>query len=229
MDPKKVSPTFYKATQRHIKEYIVNVKALQNNIDKEDRSTVVKWAFELSKHFDFKLESYMLAINYMDRFFSKNKIRRGELQLVGAVTLMIAGKFEEIYRPEIKDYIWFTKDIYTKKQFIDMEERILKSLNYHLLYVTPLAFVNEMTQNSNEQIVLCAQYLCILSTLNTSFLSLSSYDIADLSFQLATAIISNNAIPKIPITEDIMKLHKDNPAIYEYFKKKGLKDINIKF
>lgn len=51
---------------------------------------------------------------------------RQNLQLVGVAALFISSKYEELYPPEIADFVYITDDTYTKHQVIDMEKHILK-------------------------------------------------------------------------------------------------------
>lgn len=57
---------------------------------------------------------------------------RSKLQLVGATTMYIASKFEEIFPPEIADFTYITDDTYTKAQIVQMERLILKVLDFKL-------------------------------------------------------------------------------------------------
>ena len=43
-------------------------------------------------------------------------VMRSKLQLVGAASMYLAAKFEEIYPPEVADFVYITDDTYTKLQ-----------------------------------------------------------------------------------------------------------------
>lgn len=51
---------------------------------------------------------------------------RKNLQLVGVAALLIASKYEELYPPEVKDFVYITDNTYTKDQILAMEKHILK-------------------------------------------------------------------------------------------------------
>lgn len=51
---------------------------------------------------------------------------RQNLQLVGVTALFIASKYEELYPPEVKDFVYITDDTYTQKDVLKMEMHILK-------------------------------------------------------------------------------------------------------
>ena len=105
---------FYMRTQTHINE---NVRAI-----------LVDWI--ISVHAKFKLlpETLYLTINLIDRYFSIFVIQKADVQLVGVAALLIATKYEEIYPPTVKDFIYLTDNTYTKSQILKMEESILFNL-----------------------------------------------------------------------------------------------------
>lgn len=51
---------------------------------------------------------------------------RKNLQLVGVAALLIASKYEELYPPEVQDFVYITDNTYTKEQILTMEKHILK-------------------------------------------------------------------------------------------------------
>ena len=55
----------------------------------------------------------------------KNTSRKN-LQLVGVTALFIASKYEELYPPEIKDFVYITDNTYTAKQVLQMEINICR-------------------------------------------------------------------------------------------------------
>jgi hypothetical protein len=46
--------------------------------------------------------------------------------------MLIATKYEEIYPPTIKDFVYITKNAYTNQQILDMEMQILFSLEFEM-------------------------------------------------------------------------------------------------
>ena len=43
-------------------------------------------------------------------------VQRSKLQLVGAACMFIAAKYEEIYPPDVSEFVYITDDTYTKRQ-----------------------------------------------------------------------------------------------------------------
>ena len=55
-------------------------------------------------------------------------VSKGRLQLVGVTALFIAAKYEEIYPPQIKDFVFITDRAYSKEDVLEMEFTILSTL-----------------------------------------------------------------------------------------------------
>lgn len=58
---------------------------------------------------------------------------RQNLQLVGVTALFIASKYEELYPPEIGDFVYITDETYNKSQILEMERRIVKVRKLQLI------------------------------------------------------------------------------------------------
>ena len=53
-------------------------------------------------------------------------VQRSKLQLVGTAAMFIASKYEEIYPPDVSEFVYITDDTYTKRQVLRMEHLVLK-------------------------------------------------------------------------------------------------------
>ena len=76
------------------------------------RAILIDWLIEV--HLKFKLlpETLFLTINMIDRYLEKQIIPRTKLQLVGVTAMLLASKYEEIYAPEVKDFVYITDKAY---------------------------------------------------------------------------------------------------------------------
>ncbi|XP_070554499.1 G2/mitotic-specific cyclin-A-like [Ptychodera flava] len=106
------------------------------------RCILVDWLVEVAEEYKLHNETLYLAINYIDRFLSAMSVLRSKLQLVGAASMFLAAKFEEIYPPEVGEFVYITDDTYTKKQVLRMEHLILKVLSFDLAIPTINVFLN---------------------------------------------------------------------------------------
>ena len=44
--------------------------------------------------------------------------------------MLVASKYEEMYTPEVADFVYITDNAYTKKDVRDMEQDILRTLDF---------------------------------------------------------------------------------------------------
>lgn len=87
----------------------------QNDINENVRAILIDWL--ISVHAKFKLlpETLYLTVNLIDRYLSNFKVQKNQVQLVGVAALLISTKYEEIYPPTVKDFIYLTDDTYTRE------------------------------------------------------------------------------------------------------------------
>lgn len=127
------------------KEPMTSVRPLymenQPHINERMRSILIDWLVEV--HLKFKLvpETLYLTTNLIDRYLERQEVSRPKLQLVGVTSLLIASKYEEIYPPELRDLVYICDRAYTRSEIIEMEEKILKTLNYNITIPSAHAFL----------------------------------------------------------------------------------------
>lgn len=85
------------------------------------RAILVDWLVEV--HLKFKLvpETLYLTVNLIDRYLELVQVPRQKLQLIGVTAMLIASKYEEIYAPEVRDFVYITDRAYTKEEILDQE------------------------------------------------------------------------------------------------------------
>uniref|UniRef100_A0A182SS38 Cyclin N-terminal domain-containing protein n=1 Tax=Anopheles maculatus TaxID=74869 RepID=A0A182SS38_9DIPT len=114
----------------------------QTDITHSMRTILVDWLVEVSDEYKLQGETLALAVSYIDRFLSFMSVVRAKLQLVGTAAMFIAAKYEEIYPPDVSEFVYITDDTYTKTQVLRMEQLILKVLSFDLTVPTSLVFIN---------------------------------------------------------------------------------------
>lgn len=55
--------------------------------------------------------------------------------------MLIASKYEEIWAPEIRDFVYISDKAYTREQIISMEKLMLNTLGFKLTLPTPYNFL----------------------------------------------------------------------------------------
>mmetsp|Transcript_27452 Transcript_27452/g.39311 ORF Transcript_27452/g.39311 Transcript_27452/m.39311 type:complete len:380 (-) Transcript_27452:246-1385(-) len=113
----------------------------QQYINERMRSILVDWLVEV--HLKFKLvpETLYLTVNIIDRYLATTEVTRPKLQLVGVTALLIASKYEEIYPPELRDLVYICDRAYSKNEILEMEEVVLKKLQYQITIPSAHAFL----------------------------------------------------------------------------------------
>ena len=121
----------------------------QKEINEKMRSILVDWIIDVHFKFGFTDETLFMTISIIDRYLTKNQIKRSNFQLLGITALMIACKHEEIDLPKVDDFIYITDNAYIKSQVIKMEEEVLSKLNFEFLYPSPIKFFEYLSLHFN--------------------------------------------------------------------------------
>merc|ERR1711981_997027 len=119
-----------------------NYMTKQPDITFAMRSILIDWLIEVGEEYKPQTETLFLAVNYIDRFLSYMSVQRAKLQLVGTACMFIAAKYEEIYPPDVTEFVYITDDTYTKKQVLRMEHLVIKVLEFELGSPTAFFFTN---------------------------------------------------------------------------------------
>ena len=116
----------------------------QPHLNARMRAVLLDWMFEVGQEYGLKRDTLHFSINYVDRFLSRqeNPVQRHELQLVGVTALWIASKMEEILPPPVADFAAATDGGCSVSQILQMEGRMLQSLDWDLIPCTAFAFAN---------------------------------------------------------------------------------------
>ncbi|KXJ28471.1 G2/mitotic-specific cyclin-A [Exaiptasia diaphana] len=144
----------------------------QADINSSMRAILVDWLVEVGEEYKLLPQTLYLTVNYIDRFLSMMSVLRGKLQLVGTACMLLASKFEEIYPPEVSEFVYITDDTYTAKQLLKMEQLVLKALTFDLSVPTTLNFLErylkatKAPENLAPKVESLARYLCEISLLD---------------------------------------------------------------
>lgn len=82
------------------------------------RAILVDWLIEVHSKFRLQRETLYITISVIDRYLSIRHCSKAQLQLVGVSALLIACKYEEIYPPDLKDFVYITDRAYTKQDVL---------------------------------------------------------------------------------------------------------------
>ena len=84
---------------------------VQDDITEKMRTVLMDWLVEVHLKFKLGCSTLYITLNIIDRYLSKEKIMRKKLQLLGVSSMLIACKFEEIYAPEVRDFVYISDNV----------------------------------------------------------------------------------------------------------------------
>jgi len=93
--------------------------------------------------------------------------------VLATTSLHIAGKYEEIYPPDLKYLLAVTNGKVTKKEVLEMEFRILMGLQFNVTFPSALRFIERFGRlaQMNQKQVLLARYYADTALLDHYFVS----------------------------------------------------------
>lgn len=90
------------------------LQKVQTEIKDTSRAFLIEWIIDVHRKFRLTPECLYVAIYIIDQFMSKKKIQKNQLHLLGVSTLFLAAKYEEIYPPELRDFLAVSENKFTK-------------------------------------------------------------------------------------------------------------------
>ncbi|XP_069323434.1 cyclin-A1 [Eulemur rufifrons] len=171
----------------------------QPDITESMRTILVDWLVEVGEEYKLRAETLYLAVNFLDRFLSCMSVLRGKLQLVGTAAILLASKYEEIYPPEVDEFVYITDDTYTKRQLLRMEHLLLKVLAFDLTVPTTNQFLLQYLRRQGVCVRTAnlAKYVAELSLLEADpFLKYLPSLIAAAAYCLANYTVNRHFWPE---------------------------------
>uniref|UniRef100_A0A6G1SID3 Cyclin-A2 n=1 Tax=Aceria tosichella TaxID=561515 RepID=A0A6G1SID3_9ACAR len=146
---------------------IPNYMAFHEDIDSNKRSILINWLVEVTDEYELQTETLFICTNIVDRFLSKMSISTSHFQLLGVAAMFIATKYEEIYPPYLSQFVEVTDETFSGKQIIQMEQEILRTLDFRISMPTTTFFLRQIFAYNKftKKVYNLAEYLCYLSLL----------------------------------------------------------------
>ena len=142
--------SFLKSNEKLNMPIYKNINLNKTEISEKSRKILIDWIISVHAKFNLLPNTLFLTINLIDRIIEKNVAYINSFQLLGTTALHIAAKYEEIYPPEINDYIFISNKAFSKEDVIEMENFILDKLNFDILCISPYVFLDRLYFISRE-------------------------------------------------------------------------------
>ena len=172
------------------------MKKVQSEIKDTSRGFLVEWIIDVHRKFRLMPETLYVTVSIIDRYLSKQNIKKSQLHMLGVASILIATKYEEIYAPDLKDLLQISENKFSKEEVLKMEFDILTTLDFDFHAPSAYRFMERYRKLSNtasdDQVFFFGQYLCEISLLDAFLLKHRPSEIAAASF-----ILSAKAIKKI--------------------------------
>ncbi|XP_014031121.1 G2/mitotic-specific cyclin-B2 isoform X1 [Salmo salar] len=155
------------------------------------RALLIDWLVQVHSRFQLLQETLYLTVAILDRFLQVQTIGRKKLQLVGVTAMLLASKYEEMYSPEIGDFVYITDNAFTKAHIREMEQLILQSLNFELGRPLPLHFLRRASKAGNADVEkhTLAKYLMELTLLDYDMVHYHPSEIAAAALCLSQLLL----------------------------------------
>ena len=151
-------------------KYLVDPNYMHNQSDINNRMRAILIDWLIDVHLKYKLlpQTLYICVNLIDRYLEKNDTNRANLQLVGITAMFIACKYEEIYPPELKDFVYITDGAYVKGDVLNMEYKMLKFLDFNITFPTQWSIfeIYKKKLDLNEKTFKLAWFLMELCLIN---------------------------------------------------------------
>lgn len=163
----------------------------KRDITERMRTILVDWLVQVHLKFKLLQETLYLTVAILDRFLSVSNIKRNKLQLVGVTSMLIASKFEEIYAPEVNDFVFITDTAYSYQEILDMEIEILNTLQFDINHPLPLHFLRRASKagKADGRVHTLGKYLCELALISLPMLRFKPSEIAAGAFLVAQHVL----------------------------------------
>ena len=143
-EDKRVILNLLKSEQRYLPKYPDYFRTVQAEVKPHMRKIVSDWMLEVCQELGCPPEVFCLAMNLMDRFLAKCKIKKSELQLLGAVCLFLSSKFKESSPIPSEKLVMYTDFSVGLEAIREWELFVLYKLKWDLGAATGLDYLDHV-------------------------------------------------------------------------------------
>lgn len=191
-----------------------NYFEFQKDINDKMRAILIDWLVEVHLKFNLSPETLFTSVMIIDRYLNLKLILRSHLQLLGVTALFIACKYEEVLVPDLKDFVFITDKTYSKQDILQMENQILKTLQFNVTTPTSIKFFEILALNFNftELEFFYGRFLLENFLLNVSVIY---YDPSILAVAVCYIILKINNYPNYRDIYSLLNKHSTSKILKE--------------
>ena len=107
--------------------------------------------------------------------------------------MLIACKYEEIYPPIVKDFVYITDNAYSKEEILTMERKMLSTLEFNIQITSSHRFLERYTKvaGGDSLIFNLSKYLIELSLVSYKMLKYTNSNLAASALYLSLKMTKN--------------------------------------
>ncbi|KAJ6241482.1 cyclin-b1-4 [Anaeramoeba flamelloides] len=193
----------------------INFLSNQKVVNDKMRGTLLDWLCEVHLKFKLKTEVLYLTCKIIDKLLAKVSVPIRKLQLTGLTAMLIASKYEEIYPPEVNDFVYISDNTYTREQIINAEAMILNVLNFRVTYVSPYFFIQRYIKAAGVglrstqylKLKLLSNYLLELSIPRVNMVKYKPSQLAAAAVYLALVSLNTKTLNKPLLWTDTLQYY----------------------
>lgn len=127
-------------------------------IDTRVRTIMIDWLHKVWLKFSLKEEVIYHTVNLVDRFCSQRllkgkPVQSQEFQLLACAAMWISSKYNEIYAPEMRDFVRVSNNVFTTHQLEMKEKAILRELDFEITVPTVYTFTRRLLEVARPHLV----------------------------------------------------------------------------
>lgn len=113
------------------------------------RIVLCNWLWTVRSRYQLRTESILRGIALFDQFMRLYPYKpRSDYQLYGITCFMIASKVEELYPPEVKDWLWISDNLCNKSKLVQSEREVLIACNYSCTFPVAVDYISGDDENT---------------------------------------------------------------------------------